>query len=287
MTIGHGLAPPAGVWTLAQAEAERAIRSDSTLAEGWAILAVSKGLFERDWAGAEQAFRRAHELNPSLAENHYMFAWFLALFGNVEESLMEHTLAQELDPLIPIYTTLLPTLHWFSEDYERAWSEARDVAENQFPQDPLAHFAVGESAARLERFDEAIAAHETMVALFPPFVTHLGHTYARAGRTEDALRIVEELEAQPPSTWNAQGLALIHAALGNEERAMDWLEYEPAHAWLAWITTSWFPDFRGYRDKPRFQALLGRMNLRCDPGDRWPTPLPMGQPDTEGNLPPP
>jgi len=130
--------------------------------------------------------------------------------------------------------------------------------------------------------DDAITAHEEMVRLFPPFISHLGHTYARAGRTEDALRIVEELEAQPPSTWNANGLALIHAALGNREESLRWLEFEPAHAWLAWVTTSWYRDFDDYRDDPRFQTLLGGMHLRFGPGDRWPTPLPVAHPELPG-----
>ena len=279
--LGHGLSPDPEVWPRARAAAERAIRLDSLSAEGWAALANVKAYSERDWEGAEEAFRKADELNPSLAWNHYHYAWYLAMFGKVEEGVAEHIRAKELDPLTPMHTVLLPGMYWFLGDNQRALAEARTILE-QYPQFPYAHFVVGESAVRLGLFDEAIAAHEEMVRLFPPFVSHLGHTYARAGRTEDALRIVEELEAQPPSPWNAKGLALTYAALGNREEAFRWLEFEPAHAWVAWMTTSWYRDFDTYRDDPRFQSLLGGMHLQLGPGDRWPTPLPVVHPDLPG-----
>jgi len=92
-TLGHSPDPPPNTWPLARAAAERAIRLDSTSAEGWAALADYKSYSERDWAGAERAFRRANELNPSLAMNHYHYAWYLALFGRVEEALSERRLS--------------------------------------------------------------------------------------------------------------------------------------------------------------------------------------------------
>jgi serine/threonine-protein kinase len=279
--LGHGLSPDPEVWPLARAAAERAIRLDSMSAEGWAALANVRAYSERDWEGAEEAFRRADELNPSLAWNHYHYAWYLAMFGQVEEAVAEHQRAKELDPLTPLHTVLLPGIHWFSGDNERALAEGRTTLE-QFPQVPLAHYVVGESAVRLGLYDEAIAAHEEMVGLFPPLISHLGHTYARAGRPEDALQIARELEAMPPSPWNAKGLALIYAALGNREDALRWLAFEPAHAWVAWMTTSWYHDFDSYRDDPRFQSLLGRMRLRVGPEDRWPTPLPVVHPELPG-----
>jgi hypothetical protein len=101
----------------------------------------------------------------------------------------------------------------------------------------------------------------------------LGHTYARAGRTEDALRILRELEAQPPTPFNARGLAVIHAALGNRDEAMRWLEFEPAHHWVAWNAAVGL--WEAYRDEPRFQAVLRRMNLRFEPEDEYPVPLPI------------
>jgi serine/threonine-protein kinase len=271
-TLGHGFDPPDDAWPRARAAAERALRLDSTLAEAWAALADCKSYGERDWEGAERAFRRANELNPSLAMNHYHYAWYLALFGRVEEALAEHRRAQELDPLTPLHTTWLPAVYWFSEDYERALPLARENVERYDP-GIIAHYVLGETLARMGRYEEAIATHEKLATIFPRWSYALALTYARAGRTEDTRRILEQFEAQPPSSWVANGLARMHAALGNRDEALHWLEYEPAHGWVAWAV-AWNSGFEPYRDDPRFQAIVRRMNLELVPGERAPVALP-------------
>ncbi len=151
--------PRPELWPHARAAAERALRLDSTLAEDWAALGMHKFYSERDWEGAERAFRRAHELNPSLADNHYHYAWFLAVFGHLDEAIAEHRRSRDLDPLSPHHTVWIPVLHWFRGDYERALREARFNAE-QYPQVFIAHYVLGESAARLGLYEEAVVAHE-------------------------------------------------------------------------------------------------------------------------------
>jgi len=270
--LGHDwMDPRPEVWPRARAAAERALRLDSTLAEAWSALGMYKSYTERDWEGAERAYRRAHELNPSLAENHYQYAWFLVLFGRVDEAIAEHLQGRDLDPLSPGHTVWIPSLYWYRGDEELGLREARFNAE-QYPQYPFAHYVLGESAARLGLYEEAVAAHEEMVALWRGTIPILGHTYARAGRTEDAQRIVRELEAQP-HFWNARGLACIHAALGNRDEALRWLEFEPTHHWVAWDAAQGL--WEDYRVEPRFKAVLRRMNLRFEPEDRYPIPLPL------------
>jgi serine/threonine-protein kinase len=269
-TLGHSPDPPPNTWPLARAAAERAIRLDSTSAEGWAALADYKSYSERDWAGAERAFRRANELNPSLAMNHYHYAWYLALFGRVEEALVEHRRAAELDPLTPLHTVWIPALYWFSGDYERALEEALPLLE-QYPENYIIRTVAAGSAARLGRWDEAIAYVEEASALRPGPANRAGVYYAQAGRTEDALRVLRDLEALPPTPYTALRLAGLHSAIGNRDEALRWLKFEPAHAWKGWI--AWSPEFESLRDDPRFHAILRRMNQELVPGQRAPIPL--------------
>jgi tetratricopeptide (TPR) repeat protein len=275
VTLGHdlGIEDPE-LWATVRAAAERAIRLDANSAEGWAALADYRSYSERDWDGAEQAFRKANELNPSLAWNHFHYSWYLILFGRLEEAVAEHERAKALDPLTPYHTTWLPALYWFSGDFDRAYAEARDVVEGPYTDDPVANFVFARSAAFAGAFEEAIAAYERIADLDLEFLVDLGEAYALADRREEALRIAREVETRvDESLWSAEGLFCLYAALGNREEALRWLEHEPTSFSLPWVWA--YPQIEALRDEPRLQAVFRRMNLRLEPGDRYPVPLPL------------
>jgi serine/threonine-protein kinase len=279
VTLGHNaMISDPELWSQGQSAAERAIRLDSTLAEGWAALADYETYWGRDWEEAERAFQEANELNPSLAWNHYHYAWYLALFGRVEEAVAEHERAKALDPLTHYHTTWLPALYWWSGDEERAYAEAKEVVED-YPDNVTALNVFSVSAAALGLYDEAIAALEKLLALDPLSLVGLAETYALAGRREEALRIAREVEAEwsPPP---AEGLFHLYAALGNREEALRWLEYEPSSFTLPWVWAN--PAVDALRDDPRFQAVFRRMNLRFEPGRRAPVAIPVVPPEPPG-----
>ncbi|UCF39660.1 MAG: protein kinase, partial [Gemmatimonadota bacterium] len=258
ITLGHGPAPPPDAWPLARAAADRAVRLDSTLAEGWAAIADIKLYVDWDWEGAERAFQRANELNPSLAMNHYHYAWYLVLFRRLDEAVREHERARELDPLTPLHTVWLPGLYYYAGQHEKALAGAREVL-TQYPDHATALYVFGSSAAQMGLYDEAIEALEKAAALNPRWRFAVGRTHALAGRRDEALRILAELESEGPSPWGAIAMADLNAALGNYDAVFEWLAYEPTHAWLPWSREN--PMLEPVRDDPRFDELLRRLNL--------------------------
>ncbi len=124
INLGHEGAPPE-VFLKALEAAKRAIDLDSTVAQGWASLSQYHTYFGRDWAMAEYAFNRANALDPNLADNHYHRAWYLALFGKMNEAIEEHKMAQELDPFTPSQTAWLGELYLMVGRYEEALIEGR------------------------------------------------------------------------------------------------------------------------------------------------------------------
>jgi tetratricopeptide (TPR) repeat protein len=288
VTLGHdkGVGNPE-LWSNALAAAERAIRLDSTLAEGWAALAVYQSYHGRDWEAAEEAFRKANELNPSLAWNHYHYSWYLILFGRLEEAVAEHERAKALDPLTPAHTTWLPALYFWSGDFDRAHAEARELVEGPYADDMVANFVLGRSAAYAGSYQEAIAVYQKLAALYPLYLVDLGEAYALAGEREEALRIAREVEARPAiktwfdsSLWDVEGLFCIHAFLGNRKEALRWLEHEPASHSLPWVWA--YPEVDALRDDPRFRAVFRRMNLRFVPGQLAPVPISVDDPGRPG-----
>jgi len=220
-------------------------------------LAEVKLYYDWDWAGAEQAFQRALELNPNLAEAHGHYAWYLALLGRPDEGLAEMKRAQELDPLAPIYSAWLGQQYWGAGQYEEAIDEARKSLELN-PDFPIGLYVIGAVYAAKGMYEEAIAAHQKTGAVAPDWGWGLGHTYALAGQKDKARKIAADLEEEAKNHW---GLAEIYTALGEKDEAFRWLEagYEYRHNWIPWM--GWNPNYEPLHDDPRFGDLLRRMNF--------------------------
>lgn len=258
ITLGHGPAPPPDAWPKARAAALRALKLDPDLAEGHAALADIKLYYEWDWEGAEQAFKRAFELNSSDAFNHYHYAWYLALFGRMDEAIIEHKQARDLDPFFPLHTAWLGGLYWIDGRPEEAAAEALKSLE----MDPdFAHglYVLGEAYTALGRIDEAVEAHRRMVTVAPDWSWALGRTYALAGREGEARKIAAQLEGAVATPWRAYGLVTLYAALGENDDAFRWLAFDQPHGWIPWVRI--MPPYQPLRNDPRFGDFLKRLNL--------------------------
>ena len=86
--------------------------------------------------------------------------------------------------------------------------------------------------------------------------------YARSGRIEEARAILAQL-LEPPAGAYAQSYfpALVHIGLGDQEKAIDFLEraVEERVAALVWLGVR--PVHDPLRDHPRFKRLLHRLRL--------------------------
>jgi tetratricopeptide (TPR) repeat protein len=116
----------------------------------------------------------------------------------------------------------------------------------------------------LGRYDEAIAELQKAIALSGN-VAHprglLGGAYAKVGRRDDALRVLEELDELSRQRYVAPASRAFTYAGLEDERMFDALEegYQQRSASLVWIKV--FPQWDDWRAHPRFQDLLRRMNF--------------------------
>jgi serine/threonine-protein kinase len=258
VSLGHSPASPPDAWQQARAAAERALKLDENLAEGYAIIADVKFYYERDWKGAEQNFKRAMELNPSLPFNYFHYAWYLALFGRLDEAIVEHKRAQELDPLTPTHTAWLGGLYWYGGQYDKGLEEARRCLKLKDDY-ALGLLIMGYCYDGKKMYKEAIAAHEKACRIFPGWKYALGWTYAQAGRMDDAKRILAEYEKEEPSPFGAFALSVLYTAVGDNDKAFQWLDYKPTHAWGPAFRVD--PQFYPLRRDPRFKEMLRKFNL--------------------------
>src|SRR3989475_2021426 len=82
----------------AKKQIRKALELDPNLAEARVSLA-NYLMYNYDFVGSENEFRRAIELNPSYASAHHWFASTLEQLGKNDEAFSEVMLAEELDPL--------------------------------------------------------------------------------------------------------------------------------------------------------------------------------------------
>jgi serine/threonine protein kinase/Flp pilus assembly protein TadD len=258
VSLGHSPAAPPDAWQQAREAAQRALKLDPNLAEGYANIADVKLYYERDWKGAGQNFKRAMELNPSLAMNHYHYAWYLALMRRMDEAIVEHKRAQELDPLTPLHTAWLGGLYWMEGQYDKAIAEAKKCLKLN-DNYALGLLITGFGYAGKGMYEEAIAAHRKAVEINPEWKYALARTYAMAGRKDEARKILVEYEKEESSAFGAWALAIMYTALGENDKAFQWLNYQPTHGWLPWFSVD--PEFYPLRTDPRFKELVRKWNL--------------------------
>lgn len=179
----------------AQAAMTRAMALAPELSEVNFSRAFFAFYFEREWREAEPHFRNAIAINPrsSIAESYY--GLFLATDGREEEALAHSMRACQMDPLsAPIHG--FSTVCFFSLGrFDLSERAARQALELQ-PDYTLGLWIRGLALSGLGRHEEAIESLERTVTLSraPVFLGALGLVYARAGRLEDAIRLLRELE---------------------------------------------------------------------------------------------
>ena len=90
----------------------------------------------------------------------------------------------------------------------------------------------------------------------------LAEVYARAGRRDDARRLLGEFKALNRERHvSPLAVASVHAALGEDDQAFDYLEgaYRERITALSHLKVE--PGLEHLRADPRFADLLRRMNL--------------------------
>lgn len=257
--LGHGPSPPPDVFPKALAAAQRAIQLDSTNAEGWAALSHYHTYFGMDWKLAEYAFERANRLNPNMAYNHYHRAWYLALFGQMNEAISEHKKAQELDPFTPLHTAWLGALYRFVGEYEKGIVEA-DKAIQMQDNYALGMLIKGRIFIDQGKIEEGLDLLKQASLINPGWrYWAYGTALIKSGKIEEANIILKELESMPPSPFFKLCLGTMYTEFGQYDKAIESFQYEHKHGWYPWIRV--YLKQEHYSQEPRFLELIREMNL--------------------------
>jgi serine/threonine-protein kinase len=276
-----GAAAPIDAWGKARAAAVRALELDPMLSEAHSAMASIRAR-EYAWQGAEDGFRRAIALNPNNALAHLELGTRVLLVqGRFEDGLNEVRQALALDPLSPFVNTeageaLIDT---------RRYGEAVEQLRKAIALDPSRNRPYNLMARALYlqgKLPEAVAARNESLKIGTQIwaTDWLGCLEVRAGRREEALRLIEEFrnsaQRSGPMTFTSRAgvtmragarrssvrLAKAHACLGEAEQALALLDKALGANEPGLPEVLHAPELDALRSDPRFMVLQKRLNLQ-------------------------
>jgi len=242
------------------AAARTAVKLDADLAEGRAALGF--GLCcTGEWEAGLRECERAVALNPGYFLAHDWLAIPLSTLGRFEEALAAVAKAKALEPL-----SLVVHHHeaWINVMADR-FTDALRVSRQALELDPGYSFGwwwLGIAQTELGQLDDAVRSLERAHAIFGDFQlghSGLGHGYGRAGRREDALGCLKQLERSAAGFVDPYHHALVHTGLGQMDDALVCLgnALEMNSVWLR-IYGPQDPRLDALRGDRRFEDVLRR-----------------------------
>jgi serine/threonine-protein kinase len=249
----------------ARAAAEKAVELDISSAEAHASLGLERMIFEWDFSGSEREFRRAIELNPGYSYAHTWYAELLYSTGHYEDSVRETRTAVELDPFSPMVRANLVLSLTLAGQYPEATTEVHKLLDMD-PNFPFTHCYNAELLILGGKYDEAASELEKTIRSIPEssfYRAYLGYAYAKAGRAEDARKILTELTAAAQTKYVSWlGIADIYNGLGETDHAFAALElaFQQGDTRMNGIRARAKVDSQPVSDA-RFAALLKRIGL--------------------------
>jgi tetratricopeptide (TPR) repeat protein len=259
-----GALPSHEAFPKAEASARRALQLDPCCAAAHTSLAYATAHHDWDWNSAAARFKRALELDPGYAHAHHWHAHLLVARQEWDEAMRAAERALALQPVDIIINVHMAWHHWLARHAEAAIEQANRT-ESLDDTDQWPPFFRGMACVQCGRGVEAVEnlRHACQLSRGNAVMrAGLGYVYAATGEVRAARSVLREFrEAADRQQRYAYEAAVIHAALGDTDRALDLLEeaWRSRSGWMTYLAVD--PRLDPLRAEQRFQALLSRLGL--------------------------
>jgi len=255
--------PNGDLMLLAKAAAQRAIQLDPGLAEAHASLGLLALNYDRDWNAAERELVTAIRLDPNYSTARHWYAEYLGSMGRLDESHAEFARARSLDPLSAAIPADEAKIFWYAHQYDKTAAFARQSISLD-PHFALGHLMLATGLAALGMCSEAVE------EVRPPRVVDDSDTTLvmqvlveeQCGAHANAMAALRRLTGDGRDTGTPFMVAGAYAALGENDRAQQWLERTVAEHGFGLVSLRSNPEFDRMRSDERFQKLLADIRLR-------------------------
>jgi TolB-like protein/tRNA A-37 threonylcarbamoyl transferase component Bud32 len=230
----------------------KALEVDPLLAEAHAAMGLLHSR-DRDWENAQRSFQRAIQLNATLTRTYtnYVTSTLIPL-GRVDDAARLLEEALRADPLSLEVRRELAMGQIIVGRYEEAVANLQRVRAVD-PEFPFADLFLARALTFAGRLPEALRLWETWKGE-PGRQFWMAHAYVMAGRRAE----VEKIAAANDHPFR---LAIIYAALGDDDRALLALDRAadmlPQRVGLLMM----YPEMASLRGDPRFAAIRRKLGL--------------------------
>jgi TolB-like protein/Tfp pilus assembly protein PilF len=255
-------APPAEARAKAMRAARKALELDPDLPEAHVLIA---NLLQEQWhwADAEAEYKRALELRPNDVDALGGLSSWLLSHGRTDEALALARRSRELDPLA-VSGANIGWILFQSHRFNEAIHEIRSALAVE-PDNTDALLYLGFALVANNQSGDAIPVLEKVISVSngsPAAIGVLIRAYSHAGRRNDALKLLAELQKRK-ETGYVPAAAFVNAylGLGENEQAFAWLEQAYREQSNILVFLKVHPYFDPIRADPRFADLVRRTGL--------------------------
>jgi tetratricopeptide (TPR) repeat protein len=189
--------------------------------------------------------------------------WYFVATHRMNDAVDEVRTAVRLDPFSLVNNIRLAHMLFYARRYDEALAQARRVLEldSMFFQGRV---ELARAYLQLGHCDEALATLKQMPEQTAPTYRGIsGWISARCGHRPEALAELNHFQAEAGDGRYVShyALAVIHAGLGDRDRAFAELDSAYAERTWAMFTITVDPAFDGLRADPRFTRLIKMVGL--------------------------
>ncbi len=194
---------------------------------------LTKGFVEffihKDFTTSEQLFRKAMELGPNNATVLYTYSYLLCMMGRYDEALAMVSRASKIEPLSVPYFNYEGLCLYLKGNYNDAISTWREGL-RLFPFVVRFYDFLARAYLTTGAFQEVINAVTTGLsssAIRPPsMVAYMASAYVHLNQKEKAEVLLRELLQRSEAFEKGVNIyvAYIYLAMGNQEKALQWIE---------------------------------------------------------------
>ena len=259
-----GFLPMREAYPLAKTAALKAIDLDDALGEAHMSMAAINADYYWNWSEADRHYRRAVELNRNDATTLQFYSFYLAMMKRFAEAVNFAERARRSDPDSLEAQRNLALILYLANRYDDAVVAVNETL-GRNPDFGPGHVVLGRIYTAKKMPDRAVTELERAQRLLgrrPDVLTPYAYALARAGRRHEARKMLDELrEIAKPRDPAPFRMAMVRIALGEKERAFEWLEKAfEARDWQMGLL-SVEPALDDLRSDQRFAALVERVGL--------------------------